>query len=149
MQALIILGHGSRVPEAGRDMERVAAGLKEKYRQAMVEVCYMSQLGPHFPEVFDKCVAAGATEVLVLPYFLHMGQHLRSDIPRILREKAKGFPHVRVVLGRHLGFDPLLTDLLEKRVVESAGLPDVRALPAPAADEDCAEEHEHGASHGG
>ena len=144
MQAIILLGHGSRVPEAGRDMERVAVGLRDKYRHAVVEVCYMSQLGPHFPEAFDKCVRQGATEVLVLPYFLHVGQHMRSDIPRILQGEAAKAPHVKVILGKNLGFDPLLVDLLQKRIAESAELPDVRELPA-AADEADAPACDHGA----
>jgi len=127
-RAIILLGHGSRVPDASRDMERVATGLKTKYRHAMVEICHMSQLGPHFPETFDKCVRQGATEVLVLPYFLHLGQHLRADIPRILREEAAKFPHVKLVLGKNLGFDPVLVDLMEQRISESLGLPDVREL---------------------
>jgi len=145
MQAIILLGHGSRVPDASQDMERVARGLRSRYHHALVEICHMSQLGPHFPETFEKCVRLGATEVLVLPYFLHLGQHLRSDIPRILREQAEGFPHVKLVLGKHLGFDPLLVDLLEKRIAESLGLQDVRALPvADAAADACAHRCEHG-----
>ena len=31
VEAVIILGHGSRVPDASRDMERVADRLGEKY----------------------------------------------------------------------------------------------------------------------
>jgi len=146
MQAIILLGHGSHVPDASRDMERVAAGLKTRYHHAMVEVCHMSQLGPHFPETFDKCVRQGATEVLVLPYFLHLGQHLRADIPRILRAKAEEFPRVRLVLGKNLGFDPVLVDLMEKRIGESLSLQDVRELPiVRAEDESCA----HGCAHRG
>ena len=60
-EAIILLGHGSRVPEAGKDMERVAARLREKYGYPIIEVCFMSRLGPHFPEVFEKCVKLGAT----------------------------------------------------------------------------------------
>ncbi|HSR13919.1 MAG TPA: CbiX/SirB N-terminal domain-containing protein, partial [Thermodesulfobacteriota bacterium] len=65
--AIILLGHGSRVSGAAEDMNRVAARLKEKYGYPMVETCSMSRLGPRFPEVFDRCVANGATRVVVLP----------------------------------------------------------------------------------
>ncbi|MGD0092837.1 MAG: CbiX/SirB N-terminal domain-containing protein [Planctomycetota bacterium] len=129
MQAIILLGHGSRVPGASKDMENVATGLRDKYHHPLVEFCHMSQLGPHFPEAFEKCVRQGATEVLVLPYFLHMGQHLCADIPRILREQGAKFPHVKIVLGKNLGYDPVLVDLMEKRIGESLSLPDVRDLP--------------------
>ena len=130
MDAIILLAHGSRVPDAGKDMERIAAGLRSKHRRSMVEVCNMSQLGPLFPETFAKCVQQGATRVIVIPYFLHLGVHMRQDIPAILREEAKKAPHVSVILGKHLGFDESLVDLVEQRICESAELGDVRQLPA-------------------
>jgi len=69
MRAVIILGHGSRVQEAGKDMKKVATLLKENYDLEMVEVCHMSRLGPHYPETLAKCVKNGATEVLLSPIF--------------------------------------------------------------------------------
>ena len=104
-EAIILLGHGSRVPEAGKDMERVAARLRQKYGYPLVEVCFMSRLGPHFPEVFEKCVNLGATKVLVIPYFLHSGLHLVLDLPEMLQEQARRFPAVTLQMGRGFGFD--------------------------------------------
>jgi sirohydrochlorin ferrochelatase len=131
MRAIIVLGHGSRMPESGKDMELVVAELKRKFPQEPVEHCYLTRPGVLFPEIFEKCVGQGAVEVLVLPYFLHFGRHLSEDIPMMLLERAKAFPSVKIILGRHLGFDPLLADLLEKRVLESAGFPDIRKQPTP------------------
>ncbi len=80
-EAILLLGHGSRVPDAARNMQKTAERLKEKHGYALVEICFMSRLGPHFPEVFEKCVLLGATKVLVIPYFLHMGLHLFGFAP--------------------------------------------------------------------
>jgi sirohydrochlorin ferrochelatase len=129
--AIILLGHGSRVPDAGKHMEKVAAGLKNKYGYDMVEVCYMSRLGPHLPETFKKCLEQGATHVMVIPYFLHDGLHLVLDIPEILQELASDCPHVKVVLGKNLGFDEILVDLVERRIMDSEGCCDVRDLVLP------------------
>ena len=96
---VILLGHGSRVPDAGKNMEKVAAALKERYGYAIVEVCYLSRLGPHFPEAFEQCIAGGAREIIVIPYFLHDGLHLVLDIPEMMQEVAAKHPQVRVVLG--------------------------------------------------
>ncbi|MFC1835648.1 sirohydrochlorin chelatase [Thermodesulfobacteriota bacterium] len=125
---IILLGHGSRVPEAGKNMELVAEGLKQKYGYEIVEVCYLSRLGPHFPEIFEKCVEQGATDVKVIPYFLHEGLHIVLDIPEMMQEVANGHPNVKVVLGKNLGFDTLLVDLVEKRIAESQDRCDVRDL---------------------
>ncbi len=129
--AIILLGHGSRVPDAGKHMEKVAAGLKEKYGYDMVEVCYMSRLGPHLPETFRKCMEQGATHVMVIPYLLHDGLHLVLDIPEMMQELACAYPHVKVVLGKNLGFDEILVDLVERRIVDSKECSDVRDLVLP------------------
>jgi sirohydrochlorin ferrochelatase len=130
-KAIILLGHGSRVPEAGKHMEKVAEGLERKYGYSMVEVCYMSRLGPHFPEVFEKCVAAGAMDVMVIPYFLHDGLHLVLDIPEMMQESAAQHPDIRLVLGKNLGFDDTLVDLVERRIENSNDCCDVREIELP------------------
>jgi sirohydrochlorin ferrochelatase len=129
--AIILLGHGSRVPDAGRHMERIARGLKARYGHEVVEVCHLSRLGPHLPDAFRRCVERGAKQVVVIPYFLHDGLHLVLDIPEVMQELAGEHPDVRLVLGRNLGFDDLLVDLVEKRIAESRGERDVRELALP------------------
>jgi sirohydrochlorin ferrochelatase len=127
-EAVILLAHGSRVPEAGEGMECLAARLREELPDSLVETCYMSRLGPHFPEVFEKCVASGAKKIILIPYFLHSGLHLVLDIPKMMQQKAREFPGVQLILGKNLGFDECLVDLVRRRIKESRDLCDVREL---------------------
>jgi len=129
-RAVILIGHGSRAAGADDDMERIAEGLRRK-SGGIVETCRMSGRGIPFAEAFESCVGRGAKEIIVLPYFLHFGVHLREDIPEILRENVENHPEVRLVLGKHLGYDDALVNLVAKRAGESEGLCDVREL-APA-----------------
>ena len=130
-RAVILIGHGSRAAGADDDMEKIAAGLREK-SGGIVETCRMSGRGISFTKAFERCVGRGAEEIIVLPYFLHFGIHLREDIPEILRTAARRRPEIRLVLGRHLGYDDALVNLLAKRIGESEGLCDVRKItPAP------------------
>ena len=131
VEAVILLGHGSRVPEAGKDMERVAARLREKYGYQLVEVCFMSRLGPSFPEIFQKCVNLGATKVLVIPYFLHSGLHLVRDVPEMIQEQVEKFPGVIVQIGRGFGFDEMLVDLVQARIEEARSFSNVRQVVLP------------------
>lgn len=130
-EAVILLAHGSRVPRAGDSMELVAQRLREKLGGCFVETCYLSRLGPHFPEVFERCVARGAKRIVLIPYFLHAGLHLVMDIPKMMQEKVREFPDVELVLGKHLGFDESLVDLVGRRIEESRVLGDVRSLKLP------------------
>jgi sirohydrochlorin ferrochelatase len=125
-EAIILLGHGSRVPDAASNMQKTAGRLKEKHGYAMVEICFMSRLGPHFPEVFAHCVSMGATKVLVIPYFLHMGLHLLLDIPKMMQQEARKYPQVELVLGKGLGYDEMLVDLVHQCIQKSQGEEDVR-----------------------
>ena len=134
MKAVILLGHGSRVPGAGDDMKKAAQLLKEKHQLDMVSSCHMSRLGPHFPDTLAACVSRGAKEVVVIPYFLNMGLHIRLDIPEMMQEEAEKYPDVKLVYGKHLGFDEAFADILYKRIDESVDLPDVREVELPARD---------------
>jgi sirohydrochlorin ferrochelatase len=132
-EAIILLGHGSRIPGAGESMEQVAERMRDKLAPGIIEICYMSRIGPHFPEVFESCVSQGATQVIVMPYFLHSGLHLIEDIPELLLEKARKYPHVELILGKNLGFDECLVDLVIRRLDESKNLPDIRKQKPPEA----------------
>jgi sirohydrochlorin ferrochelatase len=130
-RAVILIGHGSRAAGADDDMERVAESLRRR-RGGIVELCRMAGRGTLFTEAFEKCIRQEVQEIIVIPYFLHFGVHLRQDIPEMLREAAAKHPEVRLVLGRHLGYDDSLVSLLEQRIKESRQLCDIRELaPAP------------------
>ncbi len=131
LPAVILLGHGSRVEKAGGDMERVAVLLKDRHGFPMVEYCFMSRLPPHFPETLAGLVARGATRVLVIPYFLHTGLHIRLDIPEMMQEEAARYPGLHLQLGGNLGYDDILVELVRKRIDESLGRPDVREIALP------------------
>jgi sirohydrochlorin ferrochelatase len=131
-RAVILIGHGSRAAGADDAMDRVAGRLRAAAGDGIVEVCRMSGRGVPFNETFERCVRQGAKTVIVIPYFLHFGVHLRQDIPEILREALAKHPEVRLVLGRHLGYDDSLVALVEKRFGESEALCDIRELsPTP------------------
>ncbi|MHB9038071.1 MAG: sirohydrochlorin chelatase [Armatimonadota bacterium] len=140
--AIILLGHGSRAAGAAEDMERVVARLKEELEYDIVDICQMSGLGDHFPETFDRCVNRGATKIMVVPYFLHFGVHLRQDVPEMMLEKAREYSHVKITLGKHLGFDDALVEVVKRRVVESERLDDIRELKIEPVD-DCPCESRH------
>ena len=127
-RAVILIGHGSRAAGADDDMERIAGHLRAAAGGGIVDLCRMAH-GTSFGEVFERCVRQGAKTVIVIPYFLHFGVHLRQDIPEILREAVLKHPEVRLVLGRHLGYDDAIAVLVERRIAESEGLCDIRDLP--------------------
>jgi precorrin isomerase len=124
-EAVILLGHGSRLPGAGDDMAQVARRIREKTGHPLVKTCSMQMLGPTFADAFDQCVAGGAKRIIVIPYFLHAGVHMQQDIPALLREKADRHPEVEIILGKNLGYDERLVELVILRIAASRKLPGI------------------------
>ncbi len=113
--ALLLIAHGSRRPEANADLEYVADRLRERGRYPVVQVSYLELAKPDIEGGGARCVDAGATDVILLPYFLSPGKHVVDDLAAARDRLAERFPGVRFVLAEPLGRHPLLIDVLEER----------------------------------
>jgi len=76
---------------------------------------------PDIPAGGERCVARGATRVLLVPYFLSAGVHLRRDLTAARDELSRRHPHVEFLLGAPLGPHSLLDQLVEMRIRELDG----------------------------
>jgi sirohydrochlorin ferrochelatase len=118
MRALLLIAHGSRRAEANADLEFVAAAMRERGAFGCVRCAYLELTQPTIPEGGEACVAAGATRVVMLPYFLSPGVHVREDLIEFRSELTAKFPEVEFVLAEPLGRHPLLLDIVEQRAGE-------------------------------
>lgn len=119
MRALLLVDHGSRREEANQNLSRAAAVVRERAPDLHVEVAHMELAEPSIAQGFGACVAAGATEVIVFPWFLAEGRHVREDIPQLSAEAAEAHG-VKHRVAPPFGIDGLLADLALRR----AGLAD-------------------------
>lgn len=117
--ALVVLVHGSPRPVANADMFRVVDALRSRpdaaERFPIVEVGFMECNEPTIPEAIDRCVEAGATRVVAVPYFLHTGTHVCDDLPTLLEEAQTRHPSIEFKMGDYLGLSSRLTDILSDR----------------------------------
>ncbi|MEN9355820.1 MAG: hypothetical protein RL318_3145 [Fibrobacterota bacterium] len=116
-RSVILLGHGSRAPGAEQGINQAALDLAASTGW-QVQVAHMELATPSLQEVVKTLVAQGRTNLLVVPYFLHLGIHLREDIPQILQEIRSQHPDLSLELTPHLGYDPAIATILERRVRE-------------------------------
>ena len=120
-QALLLIDHGSTRDDANELLPTVAQMVREMSDFEIVCYAHMELAEPTIQQGFDTCVAAGATEVIVQPYFLGHGRHSVSDIPRMVAEAASKYAGVSYRLTEPLGLDPKIGELILKRVRESLG----------------------------
>ena len=120
-QALLLIDHGSTRDDANDLLPKVARMVQDMSDFEIVCYAHMELAEPTIRQGFDTCVAAGATEVIVHPYFLSPGRHSVSDIPRMVAEAAAKYAGVSYRVTEPLGLDPKMGELILKRVRESLG----------------------------
>jgi sirohydrochlorin ferrochelatase len=128
--ALLLIAHGSRRAEANADLEFVAAALRARGRYPVVGVSYLELAEPTIAAGGAACVEAGATGVVLVPYFLSPGVHVVEDLVEAREALAARFPAVRFQLAEPLGRHPLLVDVVEQRadqVTRTTSAPQSRA----------------------
>ena len=113
---IVIVDHGSRRQEANRRHEEFVREWRGPRALRVVEPAHMELAEPSIATAFDACVAAGATTVVIAPYFLWPGDHWDRDIPALAAEACGRHPGVRYLVAAPLGPHPLLGDIVEERV---------------------------------
>jgi sirohydrochlorin ferrochelatase len=120
-KAILVVSHGSRSREAAVEFEQIVALLGARGRYSLVKHAYGELCQPDIPTAIGEIVGLGYSDIIVVPYFLFSGRHTQKDLPAVIEEQLAKHPHLSIVLGKPLGVDVLLADLLEKRVEEVLG----------------------------
>jgi sirohydrochlorin ferrochelatase len=118
--ALLLIAHGSRHAEANDDLLQVARGLEGR-GYAIVEPAFLELAEPDIAEGGRRCVERGARGVVLVPYFLSAGVHVRRDLAAARDQLGKRFPEVEFRLAEPLGRHPLLLDVITLRVRQALG----------------------------
>jgi sirohydrochlorin ferrochelatase len=116
--AILLIAHGSRHQSANEDLHELAARLTARVEQPIVEACFLELAEPDMSAGAERCVTRGATRVLMIPYFLSAGVHLRRDLAAARDEFSRRHPNVEFLLGAPLGPHPLLDELVATRIRE-------------------------------
>lgn len=118
--AILLIAHGSRRPQANADLHRLRELLLERPPEgvAIVEVGFLELAEPSIPDGFAACVRRGATRVRIVPYFLSMGVHMAEDLEEFREQFVREYPNVSVNVRPPLGLDAKVVDLVLQRCVE-------------------------------
>ena len=122
----LVVAHGSRNPDlvdAHREVCDAIAG--KAGDRARVRPAYLELTEPSIPDAIDSAIDSGAGRVVLVPYFLHVGNHTLRDLPSILDEARARHPQAELVLAPHLGFDERLVDVAIDRALAADRSPEV------------------------
>jgi len=121
MRAILLLGHGSKADGANQAMYQIAQLIKEKGGYETVECAFLGLSPPFIHHGIERCVSQGAKEIIVIPYFLLAGEHVRRDLPKKVDEEKEKYPETDIILGPPIGFHPKLAEIILERINEVDG----------------------------
>ena len=122
MKGVLIIAHGSRAKETEATLEAVLSMVKAKLfgqpdqPETAIECAFMEFSDRTVEKGISTLSAKGVTEIKVVPYFLFTGIHIKEDIPNMVAECAVNFPSVKITMGKPLGGDERLADILVDRI---------------------------------
>jgi sirohydrochlorin ferrochelatase len=113
---VLIIGHGSKDPNAQISLNYVVDGLREKYRN--VSRCFLEIEKPDIFEGVKKCDEDKPEVLVIVFYFLHEGAHVKTDINNDLKPALEKSNLKGVFITKHLGTDSKMIDLIIERSKE-------------------------------
>jgi sirohydrochlorin ferrochelatase len=115
---LLLIAHGSRHAEANADLHWAAEQLRCR-GHAITVAAFLELCEPDIETGGALCVERGAERVVLLPYFLSAGVHVRRDLAAARDRLAARFSGVEFVLAEPFGQHPLLVEVLAQRAREA------------------------------
>ena len=115
-QAVLLVGHGSKLKGSDEAIKRVAEALNRIEPETFVQTAFLDIQSPDIQEGIQICLHQGADEVIVIPYFVQTGRHVVKDIPDLVSQAKSRFPSKRILLGGYLGFDERMVSIVREKV---------------------------------
>lgn len=119
-RGVILLAHGARDPRWSEPLEALSARCAALAPGLPLVLAFLDHLSPDLPEAAQRLVGAGCDELVVVPAFLGVGGHVRSDVPKLVDAVAHEHPDVRVRTSAALGDIASVQDAMARAVVEAA-----------------------------
>lgn len=125
MNALLIIAHGSRRKESNDEVRRLTQRIGENSGPAfdVVTCAFLEISSPQVDSAVADLAAAGATSILIFPYFISAGTHVTVDIPRMMEEGKANYPAIDFDILPHLGALQGISSLILTHIYKSTEVP--------------------------
>lgn len=119
MTGVILFAHGSPVAEANQGVAALARQVAQKLEAEFVTAAFLDSAPPDLGAALAEAARRGVSRVVVMPYFLTMGLHLRRDLPRLMAEQRARFPQLEIIVSESLEGYPGMVEAVLGRVREA------------------------------
>lgn len=118
MEAILLLGHGSRLTEANKTLKDMACMVKEMGNIPFVGFAFLQFQKPDFFDGVSTCVSKGAKKIIIHPYFLYRGRHFEEDIIEMIGQAQKKYIDIEFVLTEPLGLHENIAKVVLERAMK-------------------------------
>ena len=113
---VLIIGHGSKDPNAQLSIQYVVDSLSNTYRN--ISHCFLEIEEPNIQQGIEKCQKDNPEILVIVFYFLHKGAHVKRDIFEDLNPAIEKSNLKKVLITEHIGTDEKMIDLILERAKE-------------------------------
>ena len=114
---MLLISHGSPRDEANNAFSELTDRIAARLNCNNILPTFFSIKRPNIMDQVGKLVEQGVERIIMLPYFLGNGQHIRADIPEQLEQCNKQYPEIEIEFLPTLQGEPGLEDVLEERLM--------------------------------
>jgi sirohydrochlorin ferrochelatase len=120
-----VFAHGSKLESANDGVRAIASEMAQQGGYEAVETAFLEAGKPDLRGAVDILIGAGRVHIIVIPYFLTLGMHLKRDLPALVEEIRLVYPTLDIQVTPPLEGHPAMLDALLGRAREAA--PDTHA----------------------
>jgi len=113
---IMLIGHGSSDKSARQALLYVADALRPFFRN--VHFSFLELEHPSIAEGIELALLESPDTLILIPYFLHRGIHIKRDLVLDIKACLENSGFGNAYLGRHLGVDNRIVDLMLERAKE-------------------------------
>jgi|GEM_PF-72107 len=114
--SVVLIGHGSSDKNARDAFIHSANAIRPHYRN--VHFCFLELDEPNIEEGIGQAIATKPKVILMMPYFLHRGTHIKTDVVKDVETALAKHDFKNAFMAHHLGVDEKLVDLVVERARE-------------------------------
>jgi sirohydrochlorin ferrochelatase len=113
---VLVIGHGSKDPNAKISIKYVVDNLAPNYRN--VDYCFLEIEEPNIQQGIEKCDKNRPELLVIVFYFLHEGAHVKRDIYEDLNPAIEKSSLKKLLITKHIGTDDKMISFIIERARE-------------------------------
>jgi sirohydrochlorin ferrochelatase len=113
---VLVIGHGSSDRRAREAFIFTIKKITKFYKN--VEFCFLELDEPNIEDGINSIVKKNPKVILIMPYFLHKGIHIKSDVIKEIKNAMEKHSFSNILIAGHIGVDEKIVKLILDRAIE-------------------------------